>query len=225
MDNFNIKGEYKFKQGEHIIYEGENIITLLGVSFFLNRCINDNLNPIKSIVLGNGETTPLISDESLGNELVRRTCIREANLNGKNIKLTSSFNANEVIGVTEIGVATDNILVSHDVFEEITSTMLSNPIGTVEVEYTFQFSTGTIREGWNTLKQDGIVTNAFYLYEPSVVMGVEDKFNNGFRKVNTKNEVITTEGTYYYDGQLDNVYVHCYDNLTPNEAELLLYLK
>ena len=223
MMSINVKGKYVFRQEDKVIYSGENIITFLGESFFINRCINDDLNPIKYIVLGNGETVPLKSDENLGNELYRRTCIREADLTNKCIRLTSSFNASEVIGITEIGVCNDTILISHDVFKEITSTMLVNPIGSVEIEYTFQFITSTIREGWS--KVEGSV-NTYRIYEPSNVIGVyEEDTNNGYKKVTSKEVVLSTEGSYYYDSILQNLYVNTYNNRNPSDINLIIQTK
>ncbi|WP_042693414.1 hypothetical protein [Methanobrevibacter oralis] len=61
----NIKGTYnisfKFQNmflNEEFIVSGENIITLLGESFFLNRAINEYFSPIQYIVIGDGINKP-----------------------------------------------------------------------------------------------------------------------------------------------------------------------
>ena len=48
----NIKGSYVIRAGNKII-RGNNIITLLGESFFMNRAINNEFDPLKYIVFGN----------------------------------------------------------------------------------------------------------------------------------------------------------------------------
>ena len=119
------------------------------------------------------------------------------------------------MGITEIGVRNKNYLISHDVFTELTSDMLVNPIGTVEVEYTFQLSTSTIRHGWNVVYGKSI----YWIYEPNYVIGVsEEKTGTGYHKVNNTEQVYNTKGSYYYDKLLKNLYIHIQgDDVTPNE--------
>ena len=45
----NIKGSYTIQAGNKII-RGNNIITLLGESFFMNRAINNEFNPQVTVV-------------------------------------------------------------------------------------------------------------------------------------------------------------------------------
>lgn len=226
---FNIIGYYKIKQENTVLYQSGNLITLLGESFFLNRCINNSLNPMKYIVLGNSETIPLKSDEKLGNEKFRRTCNREVDLNNKRIRLTASFSSDEIVGITEIGVANDSFLISHDTFHEIESDLLVNPIGSVDIEYSFQFSTGTLRQNW--IKVPNLI-NTYSIFEPSLVIGVIEKDSGtGYRKLGTIQKVDEIDCSYYYDINTSNLYVQCGSDVTsdeylsPNEVDLIIQTK
>lgn len=222
---FHVKGKYRICQEDKIIYESENLITTLGDYFFLNRCINNEYTPMKYIVIGNGESVPLKSDESLGNLLTKKTASRIANLNEKAVDLKASFTASEIIGTTEIGVMNnDNVLISHDVFKEIKSENLLNPIGSVEITYSFQFSTATTRTGW----MNKLINNykVYYIYEPSNIIGVyEDTTNNGYRRVNSDVECATTECSYYYDMSNKILYVHTTGRVDVEGVELIIQSK
>ena len=218
---FNVKGKYKFLQDEVVILEGENLITFLGESFLLNRCINDEFNPMKYIVIGNGDSVPLKSDVKLGNELNRRTASRTANLVEKSIDLVASFTASEIVGVSEIGVANDEILISHDVFKEIESRNLINPVGSVEVIYSFQYSTATIREGWSEYDE-----NIYQIYEPSnIILVYENLTKNGYVKVNNIDECKLKSSSYYYDVSMQVLFVHTSDGNHPESLEIIIQSK
>ncbi len=210
-----IQGKYKFKQDGVVIYEGHNLITFYGLIYFLNRIVNDDVTVLNKICLGNGEVAPTQTDTGLGNEIISRNCSSTVDINDRCIRLFASFNANEIVGITEIGVKNKNYLISHDVFTEIDNHMLVNPIGSVEVEYTFQFSTSTIRQGWNVVYGQSI----FWIYEPNYVVGVsEEKTGTGYHKVNDVEQVYANEGSYYYDKLLKNLYIHIRnEKITPNE--------
>ena len=219
----NIKGTYLFKQKDNIILRGENLITFLGECFFLNRCINDSYDPIQYIVIGNAESIPLRTDSKLGNETSRKTCVKEADLINKCVKLTASFSASDIVGTTEIGVANDKILISHDIFEKIDNKLLTNLLGTVEVEYTFQFSTSTIKTGW--IPVGGNYPHVYYLYEPNQVIGVTENNTTGYRKLNSKEDVESHTASYYYDVTTQNIYIHTLDNGNPNDEVILIETK
>ena len=201
--------------------EGENLITFLGESFLMNRCINDDYKPMKYIVMGNGESVPLKTDKQLGNELSRKLASRKANLTEKAVDLKASFTASEVMGSTEIGVANDEILISHDVFEEIDSDTLINPIGEVEVTYSFQFSTATIRIGW---VNDG--KGVYHIYEPSnIIMVYENTTKNGYRRVASEEECRSVEYSYFYNALKQVLYIHTGNNQSVDTLELIIQSK
>lgn len=225
--NINIKGTYIFKQEGEIIFKGENIITFYGESFFLNRCINDSYNPIQYIAIGNANSVPLRTDTKLGNETSRKTCIKEADLQNKQVKLSCSFTASEIVGTTEIGVVCLNsndvsVLISHDTFEKINEGLLTNLTGSVEVEYSFQFSTSTIRTGWSLLEGKNYT---YYLYEPSNVCGVIENGVNGYKQVSNKDLVESNNASYSYDSKTKNIYIHTVNNSNPNGEEILVQTK
>lgn len=223
----NIKGHYKIIQDKKIIYESDNLITFYGEIFILNRMINNTFEPIEYLVIGNAHNTPLKTDISLGNETSRRTCDKKADITNSLIRLTSSFNTDEIVGASEIGVATDKFLISHDTFEKINSEVINTLIGTVEIEYTFEFQTSTIRQDW-TLAND--CTCTYYVYEPSYVVGVFENKNIGYTQVNSKEEVEEKQATFYYDFNLHNLYIHPKQqkqngvmiDIPPTELEILI---
>lgn len=219
---------YVFKQDGKILLEGENLITFYGESFFLNRCINDKYNPIQYIAIGNAESIPLRTDTVLGNETLRKTCFKQVDSYKKAVKLTCSFTASDIVGTTEIGVYCSNqertlILISHDIFERIESSLLTNLSGTVEVEYSFLFTTATTRNDWNKLSG---YENVYYLYEPSNVVGVvEDKVNGYSTKLDI-NGVEDNLASYYYDSSMTrNLYIHTTDGKDPATKQILIQTK
>lgn len=227
MMSINIKGSYIFRQNGKIIFEGDNLITFQGESFFLNRPLNENFNTMKYIVLGNGRNRPRKMDTKLGNETSRKECVRQADLDTKRMVLTCSFTTSEVLGVSEIGVANDNILISHDVFEKITDSSLTSSIGDIEVEYSFQLSTSAIRSGWTKKTDDDYGEyNIYYIDEPNEIIGVlEDNTHCGYRKVNSVNELLTNTGAYYYDRGLNKLYIRNSRNTDPNVDTIIVQTK
>ena len=203
--NINIHGHYKFKNKNKIILEGDNLITFYGEIFLLNRCINDDFKPLQYLVLGNGKNIPLKTDRQLGNETCRHECYKQADINTNSIVLTNSFTGEEIRGITEIGVATDDFLISHDVFEKIDNSIISNLLGTIEVEYTFTFKTTTTRKDWTLA--DGY-TKTYFVYEPSFVSGVFEDGKHGYISLNSKNDVEQNPASYYYNSFTNNLYIH-----------------
>ena len=226
----NIIGTYKIKQDNKLIYEGTNLITFYGLVYFLNRCINDEFTPMKYICLGNSDVVPSKSDTRLGNELIRRNCSSNANIDEGIIELHSSFNSEEIIGVSEIGVHNGDFLISHDTFNEIETNMLISPIGTVEVEYVFNFSTATIRNGWVKLETYNNISlngkSIYWIYEPNNVLGVyEEDTHNGYFKVDTMETMISSPGSYFYDVNRKNIYIHIRDEDTITSHDILVQTK
>ena len=236
-----IKGSYKFKthnkQGEEVIlFTGENLITFFGESFFLNRPINNEFNTMKYIVLGNASNRPRKMDSALGNETIRKECIRQADLDYKRILLTCNFTTQEIIGTSEIGVANDTILISHDVYEKIKAADLTNSVGEITVEYAFQLSTSSIRTGWTQKLDEGTVDtddykpytqyNIYYIDEPNEVIGVfEDNTQCGYRKVNSVDTLRDVYGAYFYNRSLNRLYIRNTRNNNPDNDTILVQTK
>lgn len=131
-----ITGEYTITAGEKT-YTSKNIITLLGESFFLNRMLNNKLNPIEYIVFGNSRNTPERDDMGLGNETVRKKAVKKADIENHSIILTCSCTIEEIEGTSEIGVATDDILISHDIYE-LEEDFINPSVNSVEIKYTLK---------------------------------------------------------------------------------------
>lgn len=219
-----VEGVYKFIfsfqsmfLNETVTFEGHNIITLLGESFFMNRCINDAFNPISYIVVGNGKNTSSKDDTSLGNETSRCKCNCTADLNNKCLILTGKFKAKEILGTSEIGVANDKILISHDSYPKFTDDSLSGFSGDVNVEYRFQFTTGYERNGFSPSTTEGL----YYIYEENPVVGVIENGDSGYHKVNSLQTLTGVRGAYYYDYESKNLYIHPYDGDSLNHKIII----
>lgn len=218
-----LRGSYVFKQNGKILLEGNNLITLLGESFFMNRAVNQHFEPIKYILLGSSNARPKKTDVSLGNLTVKKQVTSSVDLTNKKIILEATFEAGEVLGTCEIGVANDDILISHDIYEKMTSTFLEDSIGEVDVTYTFELTTGSIRKDFNK------VANKDYTYwiaEPSMVVGVTEKdTNSGLRVVSSIADVESNVGSYYYSIQTKNLYIHTTRNSNPNLENIIIETK
>lgn len=224
--NINIKGSYVFRQNGEVILRGTNLITFQGESFFLNRPINNNFNSMKYIVLGNGLNQARKMNIKLGNETLRKECVKKADLDNKRILLTVNLNASEVIGTSEIGVANDDILISHDVYERITAGDLNSSVGDIEVEYSFQLSTSAIRSDWKKLTGSYENNNIYYISEPNEIIGVlEDNTNCGYRKTNSFAELLTYFGAYYYDRSIGQLYIRTSRNTDPVNDTIIVQTK
>lgn len=219
--SFNIIGEYAFKipivtmfLNEMIVIKNTNLITFFGESFFLSRCVTDEFNPIQYICIGNGINAPQKMDIKLGNETKRNTCATEVNPDTNRLILTSSFSTKELVGASEIGVLTTKldgteILISHDVFNEVTlsENFLYGVIGQITVEYSFHFTTSQVKTGW---KKYGNDKNVYWVYEPNDIVSIFDNTTNyGLKRVNTKEEVQLTKNSYFHDiSKTHNIYIH-----------------
>ena len=212
--NINIKGSYVFRQNGQVILKGTNLITFYGESFFLNRPINNNFNTMKYVLLGNGLNQPRKMNNKLGNETLRKELLK------------LNLSASEVIGTSEIGVANDDILISHDVYERIHSSDLNSSVGEIEVEYSFQLSTSGIRSDWKHLTSSYENSNIYYVVEPNEIIGVlEDNTNCGYRKTNSLDELATYLGAYYYDRGLGQLYIRTSRNTDPVNDTIIVQTK
>lgn len=204
-----------------------NLITLLGESFLMNRLINDKLQPIQYIALGKGTARPQKKDTRLGKQTIRKPCNTEVDLTNKQLILSCDFEAKEILDTTEIGVITnDDILITHDLYETITSTILGNSTSSIHLEYNIIFTTGGIRSQWKTSTTQN---NILYTYEPNKVVNViEYNTNSGYVKVNSLNDLKTTKGAYYYDIASKNLYIRTTRSNTLNnisDMEIIVQTK
>ena len=238
--SFNIIGEYSFKIRITTMFlnttlkiTNKNLITLKGESFFLNRCINDLFNPIQSICIGNGINAPQKFDEKLGNETKRKSCSQEVLLDENKLKLTTNFLTEDLLGATEIGVLTTTlegkeILISHDVFNTtlLNEALMYGATGSIELEYSFYFSSSQLKTGWRKYKRDN---NVYWVFEPNEVRSVfDDTTNYGLRKLNNIIEVQDIKNSYFHDKNgTKNIYIHLYhendtDAPNPNHHDILI---
>lgn len=218
-----IHGRYVFKQQDKIILEGNNLITLFGESFFMNRAVNQHFEPIKYIMLGSSNARPKKSDISLGNLTVKKQVTSSVDLSNKKIILEATFEAGEVLGTCEIGVANDDVLISHDIYEKMSSSFLEDSIGEVDVTYSFELTTGSIRKDFNKVADKDYT---YWIAEPSLVVGVTEKDTNcGLRSVSSIDEVESVIGSYYYSLSTKNLYIHTTRNSNPNLENIIIETK
>ena len=221
----NLKGKYTICipfqtmfMNEKLCIRGENLITLQGESFFMNRWINNEFEPIKYIVLGKATARPLKTDTKLGQETVRKECSSKADLNLGKVNLTATVSASEILDTTEIGVANDEVLISHDIYEKISATLLGDITSSVNINYSFVLVTGGIRGDW---KASG---NAYFVYEPNNVVGVMELVSgSGYKQVATRNALVP--GSYYYDINTRNVFIRTVRDVNPNTLQIVVQTK
>ena len=225
MSLLNVKGKYviciPFQTmflNEKLCIRGENLITLQGESFFMNRWINNEFEPIKYIVLGKATSRPLKTDTKLGQESVRKECSGKADINTGKLNLTTTVSASEILNTTEIGVANDEVLISHDIYEKISPTLLGDITSSITITYSFILVTGGLRSDW---KPSG---NSYYVYEPNNVVGVMELVSgSGYKQVATREELIP--GSYYYDINTRNVFVRTLRDVHPNNVQIVVQTK
>ena len=214
----NIKGYYEIKCGSNVI-RGTNLITLLGNSFFLNRMINNEFEPISHIVLGNSRIQAKTTDISLGNVTVKKKCVTEVNVGKKQIVLFASCTAKEILNTSEIGVLSGDILISHDIYEPITIELIGDNVDSVEITYIFDLSTYTNRSNWVKYTQinDGEDYNIYYVVEENNVMGVfEEDSASGYHSVHSLDEMKLKSGVYFYDITTKRVFIRTINEDNPN---------
>lgn len=217
----NVNGTYKLIYKNQVILTGKNLITLRGEAYFLNRLLNDELEPIQYIVLGKGTGRPLKGDNSLFKPKLRKEFRSKVDLNNKSIVLICDIPAHEIVGMSEIGVSNNEILISHDTFNTITDELLQNDLSsTVQVEYSFNLTTGGVRREW---KKSTIGNNIWYVYEPNTVVGVwENTSDSGYARKQSVEDLIDTPNTYYYNNKLHYIYIN---NKSPGDDELIILTK
>ena len=216
----NIVGSYTIKCGKNIIQK-HNLITLLGESFFLNRAINNEFNPIEYIVLGDSSVMAKKGDLSLGSEIARKKCVCEVNLNKKQIVLSCSCTADEILGASEIGVSNGEVLISHDNFENIDEDFLGSNIDSVEITYVFDLFTSGNRRNWlyyEAADTGGTANNIYYTVEENNVIGIiEENTNSGYHHVDSINALKTHNGAYYYDNSSNTLFIKTTRGDNPND--------
>lgn len=215
-----IKGHYCFRQNERILFENDNIITLLGESFFLNRMINNQFEPIQYIMLGTASVRPKKSDIALGNMTIKKRVSTSADIVNKKIILKAKFEAKDIINTSEIGVSNGEILISHDVYDKISEDFLSGSIGAVDVEYTFSLTSAASRKDFT--KSDNF-NNVYWIAEPTYIVGVtETNTQSGYKNVLSVEDVEETPGSYFYSTNTNNLYVHTTKNSDPNLEDVII---
>ena len=222
----NIQGYYRIRIGDKII-RGHNLITKLGESFFLHRMIDNEFQPIQYIVLGNSNIQAKKTDLALGNETVRKKCVTKADLENKQILLECSCTTKEILNTSEIGVATDNVLISHDIYENINADFIGNNVDTVEIQYIFDLRPLHTRSDWVKYTQinEGTDYNIYCVLEENFVTGVIEEEANGYHAASTLNDLKTRTGAYYYNVSNKMLFVRTIRTDDPNNYKISIITK
>ncbi len=206
----NIKGMYTFTIPIQTMFlntrleiTNENIITILGESFFLHRCIDNEFEPLQYIHIGNGNFPPKRTDRKLGNEQLKKKCSVKVDILLKQVVLNCSFKVEDLEDTTEIGVSNGTILISHDVYNKLDSSVFRGISGDITLEYVYQFSTSFQKNAWKVYDEG---SNIYYAYEENKVIRVFEN-NSGYRKVSSLNELQGYVGAYYYDDAGKYLYI------------------
>ena len=214
----NIKGSYIIKAGDKT-YQSNNLITLLGESFFLNRAVNNLFDPIEYIVFGDSNVKAKKGDIALGNETTRKKCVSQVDLDKKQILLSCSCTAEEIINTSEIGTHNGKILISHDTYE-LEDDFISPTVDSVEVSYMFQFISSSVISDWahySSIDTQSDNYNVYYATIENLVIGVtEENTGSGYHQVETINSLKTATGAYYYDEATKTLYIRTTRNNDPN---------
>lgn len=225
----NVKGEYCFKihlqsmfLNKIIEIKRNNLITLRGEAFFMNRWLNEEFEPIKYICLGKGTANPRKSDEKLSMQTIQKACKTSVDLSNKQLVLSADFTAAEIRDTTEIGVKTGcDRLISHDSYEKILSSILDNVTSTVHLDYYFIVGTGSVRGNWKVYDASN---NIYRVYEPNNVVGItENNTNSGYLRKTSIDEL--TPGSYYYNKNTKDLYIRNSSDADPNNDEIIVQTK
>lgn len=225
----NVKGEYCFKihlqsmfLNKIIEIKRNNLITLRGEAFFMNRWLNEEFEPIKYICLGKGTANPRKSDEKLSMQTIQKACKTSVDLSNKQLVLSADFTAVEIRDTTEIGVKTGcDRLISHDSYEKILSSILDNVTSTVHLDYYFIVGTGSVRGNWKVYDASN---NIYRVYEPNNVVGItENNTNSGYLRKTSIDEL--TPGSYYYNKNTKDLYIRNSSDADPNNDEIIVQTK
>ena len=228
MSNFGIIGVYTFHiniQGmflnETLHITNTNLITLKGKSFFLHRWIDNEFEPIKYICLGKGDARPLESDGNLGSETCRKLCDTKVYPRENLLEISCNFTASEVVDTCEIGVCNDKLLISHDLYETLSSEVIGDLSSNIYLTYNFHISPGSVRNHWSY--SEIYKNHIYYIYEPVKVTGVlEFNTKSGYVRKNNVNDLKTNRGCYYYDNKSKNLYIRTSDDSNPNNNEIII---
>ena len=219
-----IQGHYTI-QHKNKVYHSKNLITLLGESFFLNRAINTQLKPIHYIVLGNSSIKANKTDTNLGNETIRKQCIKTVDLTKKQILLNADFTVSEVENTSEIGVHTGDILITHDIYD-LPSGFLDDSMDKVKITYIIQLNSLSKRTDFKYYSSADTVSdtyNIYYTTEPNTVIGVtEENTHSGYHSVDSINTLKTKTGAYYYDYDNQTLFIRTTGANTPDKYDITI---
>lgn len=198
-----------------------NIITEFGESFFLHRAIDNQFEPIQNILLGNGTTTPRRTNTKLTNQRYSKKPVCTIDNKNKQIKLTANFTITQLLETTEIGVSTYNqskkeVLISHDVFQQLDTSVFTGISGDVTIEYIYQFTTTYQKNNWTLYDENNMI---YYTGEENRVITVFEN-NIGYREVSEIGSIGNTPGVFYYDNLNKILYIRPFSDVSTSDITI-----
>lgn len=130
VEIFDNKGNLK----DSTIYK--NLVVQTGKNYAANKFAGKNVDTISHMALGSGTAVPVVTDETLGNEL-GRSAITAISVNGNVVKMIASFPQGVASGeIREAGLFNNanpknSIMISHAQIDIITK----NPDDTITITW------------------------------------------------------------------------------------------
>ena len=110
MVNINIKGKITIfnKTKNRIEFEKDNLITLNGKNFIVNRIINNGLNYLDYLAIGDGSGTHDNSSTSLFNEIFRKQVTTKSSPGNKAVLIIDVLGDEAIGSWTELGLVNED---------------------------------------------------------------------------------------------------------------------
>lgn len=213
--SYNITVEYQTMHKDYrAVLHGDNLITFLGASFFMNRWKDDKIPPISDIVIGDSDRSPQKTDEAIGNQLIILKPTIRVDLEQMALVMTCNVDPNRIIGACEIGVRNgDGTLLSHDAFPILTEEILGASTN-ISLEYQFALETAHTIPSWTPYSP-----NVYYTQVDTLVNGVYDKYGNGYSKAENI-DAVDSAFKYYYSAFNHRVYI--YNSGDPDDDKITI---
>ncbi len=195
------------------------MITKFGEAYFMHRCIDDEFSTSSMyIAIGNGKIPVRRLDRKLGNEITRKKCTSNVDLKNNLVILATTFSLSEIMETTEIGViaknaANEDILISHDIYNQLDKSVFNSINEDITVEYAYRFTNSFQKNVWTLFDES---SGIYYAYEENLVLKVFEN-NSGYRKVSSLNELKNTIGAFYQDLSTKNLYINPIGDVTKSD--------
>lgn len=191
------------------------MITLTGEIFLMNNLFKETREFIKYICIGDDDTNPKYQNTSLNNEIIRMTADIKYDLSQKSLIASADFDIHDLEDAKEIGLITNsNKLVSHDIFQGIPAGYES----TIHLEYNLLLEPFYSVTGWRKTQYNDVYSSLVSEVVDSVY---EVRTQNGYVQKDNLSSVCETVGSFFYDGDTQQLYVHVsVGDLSPSDLDI-----